>query len=126
MARCPFCHREITCLYVDVTDTYRAEIIHGTLFFLWKVVEGDAENISCPECLEDFPLTYDEAEELLKGKITLVLKRDCTIKGDFAVYGDEVYKIRDERVVEDEKPPLLVLEEIDDATVAAIVQASLD
>lgn len=121
MAKCPFCSSEIDTLYVDFVDVCVVRIEDGLL-----VVEESGScgkplptDISCPECERCLPLSWDDAEEFLKGKIILAPKRDCAVKEGFAAYGGKVYRVRDER------ESFLVLAEEDDDVVAAIVRASL-
>ena len=127
MARCPFCHSEINYLYVDVIESvYKAELVNGKIETTKKVSDDDwIAAVICPRCLEELPISYDEAEEFLKGKIVLARVGSCTFRDDFAVRRGKVYKVKDERVAKDGKTVLLLLEEVEDDTVAAIVKASL-
>jgi len=127
MARCPFCYCKINHLYIEVIESvYKLKLVNGRLETSEKVCDDSlVAAIVCPRCLKKLPLNYYEAGEFLKGKITLARVSSCTFKNDFAVRRGKVYRIRGEREVEGEKTALLLLEKIEDETVAAIVKASV-
>jgi len=127
MARCPFCHRKINYLYVDLVESvYKAELVNGKIELVKRVCDNALiAAVICPRCLEVLPLSYGEAEEFLKNKLVLARLSSCTFKNDFAVYRGKVYKVRDERASKNGKIILVLLEKVEDEVTAAIMKASL-
>jgi len=130
MARCPFCGEEIDEVYIYTIAVFAAKIKDNKLIpertplDTPEELAAQTKFVMCPECTSALPLDFYEAEAFLKGELVLALPDECTRKGDFVAYRDEVYRvIGEEENVSGET--VLLLKKLSDETIAAIVKASL-
>ena len=139
MAFCPFCKQEINevkAVYrevrqVEITAKVRLDPNTHNLSYNEEEVETldvvddveEEEEYSCPNCGETLPLSSDELELFLEGKLALAKESDVNVKGNFALFKGKVYKIICPFLPKTDDN-LLLLEAIDDELAEAILSAN--
>ena len=140
MAFCPFCKQEINevkAVYrevrqVEITAKVRLDPNTHNLSYNEEEVETldvvdmeGEEEYFCPKCEETLPLSSDELEQLLEGKLALAKESDVKVKGNFALFKGKIYKIVESyRYPSKTDDNLLLLEAIDDELAEAILSAN--
>lgn len=138
MAFCPFCKQEINevkAVYrevrqVEITAKVRLDPNTHNLSYNEEEVETldvvdveEEEEYSCPNCGETLPLSSDELELFLEGKLALAKESDAKVKGNFALFKGKVYKIIGPFLPKTDDN-LLLLEAVDDELAEAILSAN--